>query len=124
MSGILIAAGGAIALVWGIAHIVPVKAVVRSFEPLGADQRRILTMEWVAEGLTLAFIGTLILALALAGGRAEPAGRLALSLAAAFLLVMALWTRLTGALTSVVPIKICPYVKTAAAALVVAGLLV
>jgi len=123
VSGILIAAGGAIALAWGVAHIVPVKAVVRSFEPLGADQRRILTMEWVAEGLALAFLGILILVLDGAGGRAEPAGRLALSLAAAFLLVMALWTRLTGARTSIIPIKLCPYIKTAAAALVGAGLL-
>lgn len=123
MSGILIAAGGASALVWGVAHIVPVKAVVRSFEPLGADERRILTMEWVAEGLALVFLGVLILALDGAGGRGEPAGRLALSLVAAFLLVMALWTRLTGARTSSVPIRACPYVKTAAAALVAAGLL-
>ncbi len=123
MSGILIGAGGAIALVWGIAHIVPVRGVVRSFEPLGTDQRHILLMEWVVEGLALAFVGVLVLVLAAAGGAAEPAGRLALSLAAAFLLIMALWTRLTGARTSIAPIRICPYVKTAAAALVVAGLL-
>jgi hypothetical protein len=110
------------ALLWGIAHIVPVRSIVRSFEPLTDDNRRILTMEWVAEGLALAFLGMLILAVTGAGGRAQPAGRLALGLSAGALLIMAIWTRLPGARTSIAPIRICPYVKTAAAALVAAGL--
>ncbi len=113
----------AIACVWGIAHIAPVRAVVRSFEPLSADNRRILTMEWVAEGLALTFVGALVLVLTAAGGGAQPAGRLALALAAGFLVVAAVWTGLTGARTKTVPIKICPYVKTIAAALIAAGLM-
>jgi hypothetical protein len=122
MAGLAAYAGGAIALLWGAAHIVPVRSIVRSFEPLTVDNRRILTMEWVSEGLTLAFLGILILAVTAAGGRAQPASRLALGLSAGALVVMAVWTRLTGARTSIAPIRICPYIKTAAAALVVAGL--
>ena len=122
MADIAAYAGGTIALLWGIAHVVPVRSIVRSFEPLTDDNRRILTMEWVAEGLALAFLGLLILAVTAAGGRAQPAGRLALGLSAGALVVMAVWTRLTGARTSIVPVRICPYVKTAAAALVAAGL--
>jgi hypothetical protein len=52
---------------WGAAHIMPVKGVVAGFEPLTDDNRRVLTMEWVAEGLALCFIGLLTLLITAAG---------------------------------------------------------
>ena len=47
-------------------------AVVRSFGNISADNRRIITMEWVAEGLALTFVGALILIVTLAAGLADP----------------------------------------------------
>ena len=61
--------GAAIVVVWGIAHIVPTKAVVRNFGPISQDNRRTVTMEWVAEGLALIFIGLIIL---IVGGSTIP----------------------------------------------------
>lgn len=46
-----------IVIVWGVSHIVPTAAVVRSFGDISADSRRIITMEWVGEGLALTFVG-------------------------------------------------------------------
>jgi hypothetical protein len=35
----------------------PTRAVAAGFEPVSLDNRRILVMEWIAEGVTLIFIG-------------------------------------------------------------------
>ena len=58
---VLLHAGSLVIIAWGIAHIAPTRSVVAGFEPLTRDNRLVLTMEWVAEGLTLVFIGVLAL---------------------------------------------------------------
>jgi hypothetical protein len=112
---ILAITGSAIILLWGIAHIVPTRSVVGGFGALSADNRRIITMEWVAEGLTLVFIGLLVLSTALLNAPGTPGSQIVYGAAALMLLGMAVWTALTGARTAIVPIKICPFVKTAVA---------
>jgi len=74
-------------------------------------------MEWVAEGLTLVFIGALTALAAVVGGVRAPVPVLVCRSCAVMLLVMAAWSLLTGARTSVLPMKLCPAVKTAVAAL-------
>ncbi len=113
--------GSAIILIWGIAHIVPTKSVVAGFGELSIDNRRIITMEWVAEGMALAFIGVLSLAVAIWASPLQSTGVLVLRICAGMLLVMALWSALTGAKTSVLPMKLCPVVKTISAGLILAG---
>jgi hypothetical protein len=56
----LIYLGAAILFVWGVAHIIPTRNVVAGFGPLSEDNRINITMEWVAEGLALAFVGGLV----------------------------------------------------------------
>jgi hypothetical protein len=114
-TSVLAIVGSVVILLWGIAHIVPTRSVVGGFGVLSADNRRIITMEWVAEGLTLAFIGLLALVTTLFGGPGNAGTHIVYWAASAMLLVMAAWTALTGARTSIVPIKICPFVKTAVA---------
>ena len=65
-------------------------------------------MEWVAEGLTLCFIGALVLTVTLRAEASDPVSIMVYRAAATMLLVMAAWTGLTGARTSIIPIKICP----------------
>ncbi len=113
--------GGAIVLAWGIAHIAPTSAVVKSFGPLSSDSRRIITMEWVAEGLALAFLGVLVIVIAFASGTGDATALLVYRLSAGALLVFALWTLIAGFRTSVLPIRLCPAVLTAAAILIVIG---
>lgn len=117
----LIYTGGAIVLAWGIAHIAPTRAVVAGFGPLSPDNRRIITMEWVAEGLGLAFVGVLVLVTAYVSGTGDATALLVYRLAAGALVVFALWTLIAGFRTSILPIRLCPAVLTVAAALLVAG---
>lgn len=121
MDTILIYTGSVIIIVWGIAHIAPTRGVVRGFEPLSVDNRRIITMEWVAEGLTLIFIGSLVLVLALAKGANDGAAIIVYKASAIMLLIMAAWSSLTGARTSIIPMKLCPFVKSTVALLFVGG---
>jgi hypothetical protein len=121
VSAWMVDAASVIVIAWGVAHIVPTGAVVRGFGGLSPDNRRIITMEWVAEGLALGFIGVLTLIVALVAGAGDPVGILVDRLAAAALIVFASWTAVAGFRTAVIPIRICPFVLSAAAALLIAA---
>lgn len=121
---ILLIAGSAVVLLWGAAHIVPVKSVVNGFGDISEDNRRVITMEWISEGAALMFIGALVLIISLLGLQGTDAGILVVRLCSAMLIVMAVITLLTGAKTSVIAMKLCPFIKLAAAAMwIIAGLI-
>ena len=122
INAILLYVGAGIITVWGIAHIIPVKSVVNGFGHISQDNRRIITMEWIAEGLTLCFIGLLVLLVTIFVGPKNNLSNLVYWASAAMLVVMAILTASTGARTSILPIKICPAVKIAVAILFVLGM--
>jgi hypothetical protein len=121
MNEILLYIGSAVLIVWGIAHIVPTKNVVNGFGQISADNKRIITMEWVAEGLALCFIGLLVLFVTVLKNSQDNVSLIVYRASAGMLIVMAGWTALTGARTPIVPIKICPFVKTIVAILFILG---
>ena len=121
ISDILLYVGSVAIVLWGIAHIVPTRSVVGGFGPISEDNRRIITMEWVAEGLTLCFVGALVLLVTLFGNSQETSAVIVYRLSALMLVAMAAWTGVTGARTAIVPIKICPLVKTVVAVLFFLG---
>jgi hypothetical protein len=121
LNDILIFVGTAIITIWGIAHIVPTKSVVTGFGQISKDNKRIITMEWIAEGLTLCFIGLLVLFITITGGTRNPVSLNVYRASALMLVVMAILTAFTGARTSIVPIKICPAVKIVVALLFFLG---
>ena len=121
MDEILLYVGSAVLIVWGIAHIVPTKNVVKGFGQISEDNKRIITMEWVAEGLALCFIGFLVLFVTVLGDPQNDVSLIVYRASAGMLLAMAIWTGLTGARTPIIPIKICPFVKTIVAILFILG---
>ena len=121
INDILLYIGSIAIILWGIAHIIPTKSVVKGFGTISADNRRIITMEWAAEGLTLCFIGVLVLLVTIWGGSQNLISIIVFRVSAAMLVIMAGWTLLTGARTSIIPIKICPLVKTAVVVLFFLG---
>jgi hypothetical protein len=114
---ILIYTGSVIIILWGIAHLIPTKAIVNGFGAISEDNKKIIAMESVAEGLTLIFLGLLpLLVTLLADARSQTAHIVYLA-CAVMLLVMALLTLFTGARTPAIWYKICPAVKTVVAVL-------
>jgi hypothetical protein len=78
-------------------------------------------MEWIAEGLTLCFLGFLVLLVTLFAGPRNLVSVIVYRAAAWMLVVMAVLTFVTGAKTSITPIKICPLVKSIVAILFFVG---
>jgi len=116
---------GSIAIiVWGIAHIIPTRSVISGFGTISQDNLRIISMEWIAEGLTLCFIGALTLFLILSGGPESAIITNVYRICAIMLIVMAVLSLFTGARTSIVFFKICPAVKTVVAVLFLVGTVV
>jgi hypothetical protein len=118
---VLLIVGSAIIIIWGIAHVIPVKSVVTGFGAISQDNKRIITMEWIAEGITLIFIGALVLFITLTGGSQNQVSMNVYRASALMLIVMAILTGLTGARTSIIPIRICPFVKALVAILFFLG---
>ena len=118
---VLLYIGSGIIILWGIAHIIPTKSIVGGFGAISEDNKKIITMESIAEGLTLCFIGVLVLLVTLLAGSQSQAAFIVYLACAVMLLVMAILTLLTGARTSILPYKICPVVKTIVAVLFLLG---
>ena len=53
---ILLYLGSALPLFWGTAHLFVTKSVVGGFGDISLDNKRIITMEWIVEGVSLIFI--------------------------------------------------------------------
>ena len=117
----LIYIGSAIIMAWGIAHLIPTKAIVGGFGEISADNKKILTMELLAEGFTLIFLGVLPLVFTILSGPLGMPDDIVYLTCAAMLLLMAVITLLTGARTPQIPYKICPLVKTVVAVLYILG---
>lgn len=121
LNTVLLYLGAAILFAWGVAHIIPTRNVVAGFGPLSDDNRINITMEWVAEGLALAFVGVLAALVTVLGGSNEPVAKVVLWAVVCFCIVMGSWTFIVGRHSSIVPIRLCPLVLAATAVLLVLG---
>jgi len=109
MKVIILYVGSIVIILWGIAHIViPTKGIVQGFGPISIDNKRILTMEWIMEGLALIFIGALVILVTLLAGVENFASALVYRSSGTMLAVMAGVSLFTGARTSIIPMKLCP----------------
>lgn len=120
---VLLYIGAIIILLWGIAHIIPTKSVVRGFGEISTDSKLIITMDWIAEGLTLCFIGLLVFFTTVLAGPSDCAAMIVFAGCAIMLVALTVLSLFTGARTSVVPMKICPIVKTTVAVLFFLGII-
>jgi hypothetical protein len=109
--------------VWGIAHLFPTRSVVRGFGDISSDNKRIVYMEWITEGLALIFIGVLVFLLAFLG---EPGSAIQKNLFTAIivmLLTMSVLSLFTGFKINYLPFKLCPLIFTGSALIILLGLI-
>ena len=121
MNETLLYIGSAIIILWGIAHIIPTKSIVKGFGDISEDNKKVLTMELIAEGLTLIFLGVLVLLVTILVGSQGKTAYIVYLACAVMLLIMAILTAMTGARVSTIWYKICPAVKTIVAVLFILG---
>ena len=113
--------GSIMILAWGIAHLVPTRSVVNGFGAISQDNRRIITMEWVAAGMAMVFIGVLNLVITASGQFLDPVTLVVYRTSGIVLIALTVLSKLTGARTAIVPMKVCPYVQMAAGILFLVG---
>lgn len=114
---LLLYIGSALIVLWAVAHILPVATVLEGYEPITPANRLIVKMTWVSEGMSLGFLGVLVALVTAVAPAGEPTQRAVVLAATAMLVVSAVWTTLTGSRTRIVPMMICPVVKSVVAAL-------
>lgn len=107
-SEVLLYAGSAALAVWGAMHVKATRDVVRDFGSISADSTHIITMEWIAEGLTHVFVAVLVVLVTIIAGPDTPASDVVYRASAAMLVAIGLLTLLTGARVPVIWFKLCP----------------
>lgn len=117
---ILIYIGAALPFFWGIAHLFPTQSVVRDFGEIGDDNRKIITMEWINEGVALIYIAVLV-ALTTSLDSTSIAATAVYLASSACLIVLAVVSLFTGFRITFLPFRLCPLIFTTSALLITAG---
>jgi hypothetical protein len=122
-SRVFLYAGSFILLFWGVAHIVPTGNVVSGFGDISVDNRRIITMEWITEGVLLIFMAALV-ALAALIDPVHLVSRSVFMLTAGMLVVLTVVSLATGFQVDFLPFKLCPAIFIISAATILLGVLI
>jgi hypothetical protein len=111
---------GFLLLGWGVVHLVPTRAVVRDFGEISPDNKRIITMEWITEGVALVFIGGVIAA-ATYLGRSSSLSKAVYWLSFFTLNVLSVVSLFTGFRNRFIAFKLCPFIFSSASVLILIG---
>ncbi len=117
---ILLYLGAFFATLWGVAHLFPTKGVVEGFGDISEDNRNIITMEWIVEGVALIFIGVLVAVVTLI----DPLNYVSITvyrLSAGVLVILAGVSLFTGFKVNFLPFKLCPVIFALSAVLIWLG---
>ena len=117
---ILIIIGAAITIIWGVAHLFPTKSVVKGFGDISIDNKNIIAMEWIVEGVSLIFIGVVVLGVSFIDAASDTAAFVFFA-SASILIVLAVVSLFTGFKVDFLPFKLCPVLFTTSAILILAG---
>ena len=117
MNPVLLCIAAAVTCVWGIAHLFATKGVIAGFGDLSADNRRIITMEWIVEGVALISTAAFVVAAtAVQPGAAVSSAVYAVAIGT--LVVLAVVSLFTGFKVAFLPFRLCPVIFGVSAALI------
>jgi hypothetical protein len=114
-------AGAGFLFFWGVAHLFPTRSIVEGFGDISLDNRRIITMEWVIEGLTLIFLGVLVFVVTLVD-RESVVTITVYWITFVMLNVLSGLSLFTGFRIKMVPFRLCPVIFSGASLLIVAAI--
>lgn len=117
---VLLYVGAGFTSFWGVAHLFPTKSVVDGFGEITLDNRRIITMEWIIEGVSLIFIGLLVATVTFIDPLSG-VSKAVYVLTIIGLVALAIVSVFTGYKINFIPFKLCPFIFTGSAALIFVG---
>ena len=120
LNHILLYIGSALPLLWGIAHLFPTSSVVKGFGDISLENKRIIMMEWIIEGVALIFMGALVVTVTLIDAQSA-VSKAVYGLTAIGLLAFACVSIFTGFRVHFLPYKLCPFIFAGSAILIIIG---
>lgn len=114
--------GGMIPLFMGIVHFFPTKSVINGLGNISTDNRLIIAMEWIIEGVMLIFVGIIIIGVTTLG----PTNNVGIFIYMSSIIVLLCLSTIsffTGRKVNKLPIKISPVLYTISSILLFLGML-
>lgn len=120
MNEIVLYLAAAITALWGIAHLFATRGVVTGFGELTADNRRIITMEWIVEGVALISTAAFVAVATVIEPDATVSSAV-YAVAIGTLIVLAVVSLFTGFKIAFLPFRLCPFIFGGSALLIAWG---
>lgn len=105
---------------WGVSHLFATRGVVAGFGGISADNRRVITMEWIVEGVALISVAAFV-AVAAAIDPASTVASGVFAVAIGTLVVLAVVSLFTGFRVAFLPYRLCPFIFGTSAVLIAWG---
>lgn len=120
MKKTLLFIGGALTLLWGISHLFPTSGVIKDFGNISFDNKMIITMEWITEGMTLIFLGILTTIVTMIDSKSRLSKTIYVSISV-MLFALSILSLFTGFRVNFLPYKLCPLIFSTSAILILIG---
>ena len=120
MNPILLYIASVMTGIWGVAHILATKGVVNGFGDITTDNRRIIAMEWIVEGVALLSIAAFVAITTFIQPKA-PVSCGVYIVAIFTLAALAIVSLFTGFRIAFLPFRLCPFIFGLSAVLISAG---
>lgn len=108
---ILLSLGAILILSCGSIHIFLTKSIINGFNNMSEENRKITYMEWIVEGLTLYFIGILVLIITLSGLSVDLVSTVFFGASFVLLLIMAILSLMTVVKLRIDDLNLKPNIK-------------
>jgi hypothetical protein len=89
---ILVYAASIIIIIWGLVQLYPTKSRSKVIGELSGDNNKIVSMEWIAEGITFILIGILVITVTYIAGAEKVGSRIVYLSSSVMLLILTLWS--------------------------------
>ena len=120
MNYVLLYVASGFLLFWGVAHLFPTKSVVKGYGGISLDNKRIITMEWIVEGVFLIFIAVIVATVTYKDYN-SPISKAIYWLCFFVLNVLSVISLLTGFKIKFLPFKLCPVIFTTSSIFILLG---
>lgn len=120
MNQVLLYISSAMTGLWGVAHLFATRGVVTGFGDLSTDNRRIITMEWIAEGIALISTAAFVAVAAAIQPQALVSSAVYV-VAICTLVLLAVVSLFTGFKIAFLPFRLCPFIFTVSAGMIAWG---
>jgi hypothetical protein len=118
---LLLYVGSFLPIFWGIAHLFPTRNVVKDFGAISIDNQRIITMEWIIEGVSLVFIGIIVASVTYMDS-SHVISKTVYWISFIMLNVLSIISLLTGFKIKILPFRLCPVIFTSSSILILVGI--